>query len=211
VRPFVFILVAIAVTAAACNSGSSDSSAEQQRGPTQETTPQPTVSGHHFTKSELAHIVLQPSDAPPGMRYTRRESGPKTLDDLGFVLKADLKEINSLRIRGIRDVIFDSSNGRSRLSSRAWLFAQPKGASAWLEKSRNDAINFALEPLDSPSLADASWAARGSLTGVNVLTYAFRSENVVVTVSMLAPESTAATDSTALAAAHRAVDRLQAS
>jgi len=216
VRPLAFILVALALAATACSSGS-EPAAQEQPGPpqdttpAQDTTPQQTPSGRHFSKDELPQIILQPADAPAGMRYTKSQSGAKTLDDLGFVLDADIAEIRSLKVRGVRDAIFDSSNGRSRLSSRVWLFAQPRGADAWLEKSKNDATAFALELAESPALGDASWAARGTLNGINVLTYAFRSGNVVVVVSMLVPEANEATDATALAAAQKAADRLRAS
>jgi hypothetical protein len=217
------ILVALALSVTACSSGS-DSAADEQPGPAQDTTPaldttpapdttpqQTPSGGHRFEKDELAQLVLQPSDAPPGMKYTKEQSGAKTLEELGFVLKADLEEINSLRIRAVRDAIFDASNGRSRLASRFWLFAQPQGADAWLEKSRNDATRFALEPAESPSLGDDSWAARGVLNGFNVLTYAFRSGNVVAVVSMLVADESEGTDSTALAAAEKAADRLRPS
>jgi hypothetical protein len=222
VRLLAFILVALALSLTACSSGS-DRAADEQPGPAQDTTPtldttpaqdttpQQTPSGHRFKKDELAQIVLQPSDAPPGMKYTKEQSGAKTLEELGFVVKADLNEIHALRIRAIRDAIFDASDGRSRLASRFWLFAQPQGADAWLEKSRNDATRFALEPAESPSLGDDSWAARGVLNGFNVLTYAFRSDNVVAVVSMLVAGESEGTDSTALAAAQKAADRLSAS
>jgi hypothetical protein len=220
-RPLAFILVALALAATACSSG--DSAAEEQPGPAQDTTPaadttpaqgttpEQTPAGHRFEKDELPQIILQPSDAPPGMTYTKQESGAKTLDDLGFVLKADIAEIRALNIRGVQDAIFDSSSGRSRLSTRVWLFAQPKGADAWLEKSKNDATAFALEPAESPSLGDDSWAARGVLNGINVLTYAFRSGNAVVVVSMIVAEANESSDSTALAAAQKAADRARAS
>jgi hypothetical protein len=206
----VLVAVALALAASACSSGS-DSSAQEQPGPAQDTTPAPTGPARHFEKSELPQLVLQPSDAPPGMSYTKKESGAKSLDALGFVLEDELAEIRTLRLRGVRDAIFDAQDHRSRLSSRIWLFAQPKGAVAWLEKSRNDAVRFAFEPVESPSLAEASWGARGVLSGLNVLTYAFRSGNVVVVVSMYAPKANSDTDSSALAAARRAADRLRAS
>jgi len=213
-RQLAYLLVAVALGATACNSGS-EPAAQEQPGPGQDTAAQETTpgqastsSGRHFAKTELPQIVLQPSDAPPGMSYTKQESGTKTLDDLGFVLDKDLAEVRTLRLRGVRDAIFDSSNHRSRLASRVWLFAQPKGAVAWLEKSRNDAVRFALEPVESPSLADDSFGARGTLSGLSVLTYAFRSGNVVVVTSVYAPRASPDTDSLALAAARRAADRL---
>ena len=198
-----FLIVALA--ASACSSGS-DTAADEQPGPPQETTPAPETA--RFTKAQLPKLALQPSDAPPGMRYTRPDSGRRTLFDVGIILDDQVSQIRGLGIRGIYDATFDSTKTDVRLASRIWLFAKPEGAVRWFEKSRSETELYGFEAITAPRLGEDSWAARGNV-GAAVLSYAFRTSNVVV-VTTYSTQSQQLSESAALAAAQKAEARLRA-
>lgn len=214
-RRFVLLIAVAVLAAAGCDTGSdsdSEPTAEpptttMTRSPTQ-TTPaaQPTEPERRYTRRELPRIALQPSDAPRGMRYTRAESGPKTLEEIGVLLNTQTRELRSLGYRAVYDSIFDSPN--ARLASRIWLFKEARGAERWLASTESQSLAVALQPLSAPPLADGSWAAGGNLNGNDVITHAFRTGNVVV-VMTLSTQTTRLSQSDALAAARKAASRAQ--
>lgn len=203
-RILALTLAATALAVSACSSGS-DSSAEEQPGPVQDTTPSASA---HFTKSQLPKLALQPSDAPDGMRYVKELSGRQTLDDVGFILDSQISEVRNLKLRGIYDTTFDSKKKTSdlRLASRLWLFADEDGAQRWLDKTERDSQQFAFEALAPPRLGEDSWGGYGNLAA-QVLTYAFRKGNVVV-VTSYTTEVEELSQQAALAAAQKAAQRL---
>ena len=203
-RPLAVLFLIAALAASACSSGS-DSAADDQPGPPQETTP---AQAARFTKAQLPKLALQPSDAPPGMRYTRPDSGRKTLFDVGIILDDQVSQIRGLGIQGIYDSTFDSTKTDVRLASRIWLFAKPQGAVRWFEKSRSESELYGFEQITAPRLGEDSWAARGNV-GAAVLSYAFRTSNVVV-VTTYSTQSQELSESAALAAAQKAEARLRA-
>jgi hypothetical protein len=196
------ILVALAFAVSACSSGSD--SAEEEPGPAQDTTPQ--VESRRYTKAQLPKLALQPSDAPRGMRYTKRDSGRMSLAQVGFVLDEQIAEIRALDVKGIYDATFDSTSTDLRLASRLWLFANADGAQQWLDKTERDSQQFAFQALTSPDLGDDSWAARGNLAA-EVVTYAFRLGNLVV-VTSYTTQTEQISESAVLAAAQKAAERL---
>lgn len=159
-----------------------------------------------FTRADLPKLALRPSDAPSGMRYTRAESGHKVLADVGIALDTQVNELRALQFRAVYDAIFDTPTADLRLAARLWLFRQPGGASRWLERTRANSVAVALEPIQAPSLADGSWAARGSVGGSDVITHAFRSGNLVV-VMTFSTQRRPLSEADALATAQRAVSR----
>jgi hypothetical protein len=194
-----------ALAATACSSGS-ETAADEQPTTTQETAP--PAETRRFRKAELPKLALQPSDAPAGMRYTKVDSGPKTLLDVGIVLDDQVAQIRGMGIRGIYDATFDSKSTDVRLASRIWLFAEDEGAERWFEKSRSESELYGFEQITAPSLGQDSWAARGNV-GAMVVSYAFRTSNVVV-VTTYSTQSQELSDSDAIAAAQKAAARLQA-
>jgi hypothetical protein len=142
------------------------------------------------------------------MRYTKAESGPRTLFDVGIILDEQVAQIRKLGFRGAYEVIFDSTTIDLRLATRLWLFDKPAGAKRWLAKSKDDSILFQLQPLDAPQLGDESWAAGGAVGGSAVISHAFRSGNLVVVVSYLT-QSRELSESDALAAAQKAAARVK--
>jgi hypothetical protein len=205
VRPLAALVLFAALAATACSSGS-DTAAEERPATTQETAP--AAETRHFRKAELPELALQPSDAPAGMRYTKAESGPMTLLDVGIVLDDQVAQIRGMGIRGIYDATFDSKATDVRLASRIWLFAEADGALRWFEKSRSDQQLYGFEEITAPSLGQDSWAARGNV-GALVLSYAFRTGNVVV-VTTYSTQSQELSESDAIAAAQKAEARLLA-
>lgn len=202
-RAFALILAAVALAASACSSGS-NSSAEEQPGPAQDTTPSaPTA---QFTKEQLPKLALQPSDAPAGMHYVREASGRMSLADVGFLLPSQTKPLRKYKIKGIFDSTFDAKKTDLRLASRVWLFADADGAQRWLEKTQQDAQQYAFQPLQAPRLGDASWGGYGNLAA-QVVTYAFREGNVVV-VTSYSTQTEAISQRAALNAAAKAEKRL---
>jgi hypothetical protein len=204
VRSVTLILVALAFAVTACSSGS-DSSADEEPGPAQDTTPQ-AESSRRYTKAQLPKLALQPSDAPRGMRYTKQASGRMSLADVGFILDEQIAEVRALDVKGIFDATFDSTSSDLRLASRLWLFANADGARQWLEKTERDAEQFAFQPLTSPDLGSDSWGARGNLAA-EVVTYAFREGNLVV-VTSYTTQTEQLSESAALAAAQKAAERI---
>jgi hypothetical protein len=215
VRRLALLLAVALLAATGCDTGSdsdSDSAAEEATTTmpsVTETAPaQPSLptadSGRRYTRGELPKIALQPSDAPRGMRYTRAESGPKSLEQIGILLKTQTRELRTLGYRAVYDSIFDSRD--IRLASRIWLFAEPAGAQRWLASTESQSLAVALEPMSAPRLADGSWAAVGNLNGNDLITYAFRTGNVVV-VMTLSTQTARLSPADALAAARKAVSR----
>jgi hypothetical protein len=208
------LLLAVALFAATgCDTGSdSDSAAEEATTTTPSVTAtapaQPSLptgeSGRKYTRGELSRIALQPSDAPRGMRYTRAESGPKTLEEIGVLLNTQTRELRSLGYRAVYDAIFDSRD--VRLASRIWLFNAARGAQRWLASTESQSLAVAMQPISAPELGDGSWAAGGNLNGNDVITHAFRTGNVVV-VMTLSTQTARLSPSDALAAAQKAVSR----
>jgi hypothetical protein len=140
------------------------------------------------------------------MRYTKAESGPKSLEEIGILLNTQTRELRSLGYRAVYDAIFDSPN--ARLASRIWLFEEARGAERWLASTESQSLAVQLQPLSAPPLADGSWAAGGNLNGNDVITHAFRTGNVVV-VMTLSTQTARLSQSDALAAARKAASRAQ--
>lgn len=220
-RRLVLLPAVVALAAAGCDGGSESAREEpaattapastapaQAPAATSPEQPPPATKGERlYTKAQLPRLALQPADAPSGMRYTKAESGPRTFLDVGLVLDGQLAEVRRLGLRAVHDVIFDSTSSDLRLATRLWLFRGAAGASSWLEKSKDDAVLFALEPVSAPRLADESWAARGNVAGNAVISHAFRAGNVVVVVTF-STQSLRLSEPDALAAARKAVARV---
>jgi hypothetical protein len=207
--------------AAGCDTGSdSDSAGDQTATPPPSVAPPaatplappatPTAPGPKFTPDQLSRLALQPSDAPRGMRYSRAESGRKTLDEIGVLLDTQTNELRALGYRAVYDSIFDATKSDLRLASRVWLFEETRGAERWLARTESNSLAVALQPISAPRLADDSWAAGGNLNGNDLITYAFRSGNVVV-VQTLSTQSQRLAHADALAAAQKAATRVRES
>jgi hypothetical protein len=226
VRLLALLVAMVALVAVGCAGGDDDSdSAGEETKPaataTQEapsatapapgtTTEAPAGQGRIYTRSELPQLALQPSDAPKGMRYTRAESGRKTLLEVGVALNTQIRELRRLGFRAVYDAIFDSTSAQSdlRLATRTWLFQGPSGAERWLERTRGNSFAVALEPVRAPRLADGSWAARGNVGGSDIISHAFRAGNVVVLVTF-STQRTELSEAEALAVARKAVTRVR--
>jgi hypothetical protein len=212
VRRLVVLLAAVAFVAVGCADDDSGGDQAQTTTPADVTptiTPPPAATAAEpelFTRADLPKLALRPSDAPSGMRYTRAESGHKVLADVGIALDTQVNELRALQFRAVYDAIFDTPTADLRLAARLWLFRQPGGASRWLERTRANSVAVALEPIQAPSLADGSWAARGSVGGSDVITHAFRSGNLVV-VMTFSTQRRPLSEADALATAQRAVSR----
>jgi hypothetical protein len=209
VRLLALLLAMAALFAVGCAGGDDDSDSAREESPGATTTaPSATTSDRVYARAELPRLALQPNDAPPGMRYTKVESGPKTFDEVGLLLDADVAEVRSLGLHAIYDVIFDSKRSDVRLASRLWLFRKAAGARSWLAKTENDAATFQFQRVAAPHLADGSWAARGNAVGSEVITHAFRAGNVVVVVSF-STQSRTLSEADALAATRKALRRVR--
>jgi hypothetical protein len=224
VRLLALLLAVAALVAGGCAGGDDDSESAGEEPPPAATTtaddaPAPNVplpatttpsaeEGRVYTRAELPRLALQPSDAPSGMRYTRAESGRKTLLEVGIALNTQTRELRSLGFRAVYDAIFDSTKSDLRLASRTWLFQRASGAERWLERTRGNSFAVALQPVQAPRLADGSWAARGNLGGSDVISFAFRARNVVVLVTF-STQTVKLSEADALAAARKAVTRVR--
>lgn len=220
-RRLVPFLASVALVAAGCDTGSDSDTANEQTttpppslAPPTSTTPAqpapalPNDPERKYTLDQLSRIALQPSDAPRGMRYSRSESGRKSLDEIGVLLDTQTKELRRLGYRAVYDAIFDATKSDLRLASRVWLFEGTRGAERWLARTETNSRAVALQPISAPRLADDSWAAGGNLNGNDLITYAFRSGNVVV-VQTLSTQSQRLTHDDALAAARKAATRIR--
>src|SRR5687767_9903757 len=122
-----------ALVAGGCAGGDDDSESAGEESPPAATTtaddaPAPNLSlpatttapsaeqGPTYTRAQLPRLALQPSDAPSGMRYTRAESGRKTLFEVGIALDTQTRELRSLGFRAVYDAIFDRPNADLRLA-----------------------------------------------------------------------------------------------
>jgi len=214
----VVLIALLAFPAAGCAGGSDESAPEQPPAATMPASTQPPAPAPEepaevvpfglYTKGDLARLVLQPDDAPFGMRYMKEESGPRTFFDVGLVLEEQLAEVRKLGLRGIYDATFDSTTTDLRLATRAWLFAKANGATEWLEKTKADSTLFALQPIMAPRLGEGSWAAGGEIAGNVVISHAFRAGNVVVVVTM-STQTRELSESDALTAAQKAAGRVR--
>jgi hypothetical protein len=219
VRRLVVLLAAVLFVAAGCADDDSDSARDEAPETTTPTEVTPTITGpptatvtepeRLFTRADLPKLALRPSDAPNGMRYTKQESGHKALADVGIALNTQINELRALQFRAVYDAIFDTPAADLRLAARLWLFRQAGGASRWLERTRANSFAVALEPIQAPSLADGSWAARGNVGGSDVITHAFRSGNLVV-IMTFSTQRRPLSEADALAAAQRAASRARA-
>jgi hypothetical protein len=225
VRLLALLLAMAALVAAGCAGDDDDSESAGEEPPPAATTnaddaPAPNVplpattttpsteQGRIYTRLELPRLALQPSDAPSGMRYTRAESGRKTLFEVGVALDTQTRELRRLGFRAVYDAIFDSTKSDLRLASRTWLFRASSGAERWLERTRGNSFAVALQPVQAPRLADGSWAARGNVGGSDIISHAFRARNVVVLVTF-STQSARLSEADALAAARKAVTRIR--
>jgi hypothetical protein len=225
VRLLALLLAMAALVAAGCAGGDDDSESAGEQSPpaattTAEDAPAPNVplpatttapsaeQGRTYTRAELPRLALQPSDAPSGMRYTRAESGRKTLFEVGIALNTQTRELRRLGFRAVYDAIFDSTKSDLRLATRTWLFRASSGAERWLERTRGNSFAVALQPVQAPRLADGSWAARGNVGGNDIISHAFRAGNVVVLVTF-STQSVRLSEAVALAAARKAVTRVR--
>jgi hypothetical protein len=138
-------------------------------------------------KADLARIALGPKNAPPGLRFVKEESGPMSLEET-FVLPAQRNPLKALGFRAMHDSVFVSKRPGSdqRVSQRIWLFKNRAGATAWLRKTKDDAIQLQFAEVGSPMLGDESWAAGGLIQvgGGQGITHAFRLGNTVQTILM---------------------------
>lgn len=226
VRQVVLLLTMVALVAAGCAGDDDDSASDEPPAATTPTAEAPAATappaggttteapdadqGRVYTRSELPKLALQPSDAPKGMRYTKAESGRKTLLEVGVALNTQIRELRRFGFRAVYDAIFDSTSSQSdlRLATRTWLFRRPSGAERWLERTRGNSFAVALEPVPAPPLADGSWAARGNVGGSDIISHAFRAGNVVVLVTF-STQRVRLSEVDALAAARKAVRRVR--
>ena len=191
-RPLALAPILAALALAGCAGGSGEPAAEEEEAANTaaattaevEAEPAPPEEpARLFTKADLPELALQPSDAPSGMSYTRAESGPRTLEDVGIILDDQIALAEELGMSSVYDATFDSTTSDLRVASRLWLFSAAAGADRWLEQSRDDSVLY-LEQIAAPALADGSWAAQGAIGGTEVISHGFREGNVVVVVTL---------------------------
>ena len=131
-----------------------------------------------------------------------------SLDEAGLVLPAQRSPLKSLGFLAMHDSIFVSKRPGSdqRISQRIWLFKNRGGATAWLQKTKDDAIQLQFAEVESPVLGDESWAAGGLIQvgGGQGITHAFRLGNTVQTILMYG-DATPPNEAGALAAAQAAL------
>ncbi len=163
-----------------------------------------------YTRAELPRLALQQGNAPPDMRQIKSETGFQTLEQIGFILPRQLKQVRPYGFKAVYDSVFASTSKLSdrRVAERVWLFRNAKGASGWLAKSRADAASFEFDEIAARRLGEESWAARGLLRvgGGEVITYSFRLGNAVFVVTTYG-QATPVTPEVARAAAEAALAR----
>ena len=213
-RPVRWVALAAAVSALIVGGcGGSSASRESSTALPTQTSPQPapapTKPPRTYTKRELARLVLQPKDAPADLRYAKGESGPKTLEQIGFILPRQLKEMRAYGFRALRDAVFASRSPQSdrRVAERVWLLKNAASAHSWLLRSKDDSATLGFTQLQPAGIGDESWAANGQAQGGVVITHAFRLGNAVFVVTSYTAQgklSPAAARAAALAALERA-------
>jgi hypothetical protein len=165
-----------------------------------------------YTKADLPRVALGAKNAPPGLVLVKEESGPMSLDDVGLTLPSQTRPLVGLGFLALHDSIFvaKAEGSDQRVSQRIWLFKNRGGASAWLEKTKDDSEALQFSPLTAPALGDESWAGQGliQIGGGQAITHAFRLGNTVHTVSMYG-DVTPPTEAGALAAAQAALAKAQ--
>jgi hypothetical protein len=189
------LAAALALPVAGCGGDSTAADTEPPPPPTAPQPPSPpspppppAKPSPTFVKADLERIALGPKNAPPGLSYVKDESGPMSLDDAGLVLPAQRRPLLALGFVAMHDSVFVSKRPGTdqRVSQRIWLFKKRSGAMAWLQKTKEDAIQLQFAEVDSPVLGDESWAAGGLIQvgGGQGLTHAFRLGNTVHTILM---------------------------
>ena len=164
-----------------------------------------------YTKAELARLVLQPKDSPADMRYVKGESGPKTLEQIGFILPRQVKEMRSYGLRAVRDEVFAAKSSQSdrRVAERVWLLKNASSASRWLSRSKDDSTGLGFSQIVPTGFGDESWSASGQAAGGAVVSHAFRLGNAVFVVTsfsareQLSPAAARAAAAAALARARK--------
>lgn len=204
----------IAATSLVIVAGCGGSKAAEPAPPPTSPPPQPAAQTpakppRVYTKSDLVQLVLQPEDSPADMRYLKDESGQKTLEEIGFIVPSQIKELRSYGSRGVRDAVFGARAPRSdrRVAERVWLMKSAASAKRWLQKSKDDSVGLGFSQLPASALGDESWAAEGQANGGVLITHAFRLSNAVFVVTSYGaqePPSPAAARAAAVAALARA-------
>jgi hypothetical protein len=222
-RPLVLALLAAALVlamlvAAGCGG---DSTAAEPEPPPPPTAPQPPAPpspppppakpSPTFVRADLARIALGAKNAPPGLRYVKAESGPMVMETI-IALPEQRAPLRALGFRAMHDSVFAAKapGNDQRVSQRIWLFKNRRGASAWLQKTKDDSVALQFAPLTAPVLGDESWAAGGliQIGGGQAITHAFRLGNTVHTVAMYG-DVTPPNEEGALAAAQAALAKAQ--
>jgi hypothetical protein len=212
-RPAVLALLAIVAAMLVAGCGGESTTADPE--PPPPTTappappPPPAKPSPTFTKADIARIALAPPNAPPGLRFAQEDSGPISLADAEFELPPPtLRQLRALGLLTMHDSIFVSRQPGTdqRVSQRIWLFKNRGGATAWLQKTKDDAIQLQWSEVASPMLGDESWAAGGLIQvgGGQGITHAFRLGNTVQTIFMYG-DVTPPNEAGALAAAQAAL------
>jgi len=213
-RPVLLALLAAALALPAAGCGG-DSTAAEPELPPPPTAPQPPAPppppappSPTFVKADLSRIALGSKNAPPGLRFVKEESGPMSLADAGLMLPAHRRPLTALGYLAMHDSIFVAKRPGSdqRISQRIWLFKNRGGATGWLQKTEDDAVQLQFAEVEAPVLGDESWAAGGLIQvgGGQAITHAFQLGNTVQTVSMYG-EATPPNEAGALAAAQAAL------
>ena len=201
-------LVTCVLLAAGC--GESSPSAEPQPPPSTSPTPTPppppAPPSPSFKKSDLPRIALAQKNAPSGLVYVKKESGPKNVE---FELApSQVRPLRALGFVAMHDAIIAAKAPGSdqRISQRIWLFRNRGGATEWLKQTKDNSVDLEWSPVTAPLLGDESWAAGGLIQvgGGQAITHAFRLGNTVNQVSMYG-EVTPPTEAAALAAARAAL------
>lgn len=217
-------LLVFAAAAALVVSGCDDSSATSASSSAAESTeaapapspqPQPaaakpTKPSRTYTKAELVRLALRAQDAPADLGYLKGESGEKTLEEIGFTLPRQVKEIRSYGFKAVRDSVFaaKSSQATRRVAERVWLMKNASSASRWLARSKADSTLLGFTDLPATGFGDESWSLNGQAAGGVVVTHAFRLGNAVFVVTSysarepLSPAAARAAAAAALARAH---------
>jgi hypothetical protein len=124
------------------------------------------------------------------------------------VLPSQRRPLTSLGFQAMHDSVFVAKQpgNDQRVSQRIWLFKNPGGADAWLQSTKEDAVQLQFATVDAPVLGDDSWAAGGLIQvgGGQAITHAFKLGNTVQTVSMYG-DATPPNEAAALAAAQAAL------